>query len=105
MQNEEGRMQKWGAGGGLGMQNEEGRMQKWDGKVYDGCNGLPKPDADGLAPSFPFSRPCGLRYSQILFASGLLRSRSVGRNGLRCRKSFSRLPKSLKSQVAQIPRK
>src|SRR5215469_7337333 len=32
-------------------------------------DGFPKPAADGLAPSLPFSRPYGLRYSQILFAT------------------------------------
>jgi hypothetical protein len=37
--------------------------------VYESSDGFPKPAADGLAPSPPFSRPCGLRYSQILFAT------------------------------------
>ena len=36
------------------------------------------------------------------FAGGLLRSHSVGRNGLCYRKSFSQLPKLLKSQAAQV---
>src|SRR5579862_934530 len=57
-----------------------------------------------MTHSLPLVRPsraCG--FAHIPFAGGLLHSRSVGRNGLCCRKSFSPLPKWLKSQAAQVP--
>src|SRR5579871_5837638 len=46
------------------------------------AEGFPKPDADGLAPSLPFSRPCGLRYSQILFATSQVAQIPLWRDAL-----------------------
>ena len=56
-----------------------------------------------LTRSRPLARsPGDLWLRHILFAGGLLRSRSVGLTAFAGAKSFSQLPKLLKSQAAQM---
>ena len=55
---------------------------------------------DSLAPAR--SALTGLWLRQIPFAGGLLRFRSVGLSAFAAGKSFSPLPKWLKSQTAQV---
>ena len=58
------------------------------------------PGVDALAPAR--LALAGIRLGRIPFAGGLLRSRSVGLAAFAAGKSFSPLPKWLKSQTAQV---
>ena len=64
---------------------------------------FPNPHPCPMTRSLPLARPLrACRFAPIPFAGGLLHSRSVSlRPSLR--KSFSQLPKLLKSQAAQVP--
>ena len=60
-------------------------------------------EGDTCVTALFLARPAaGLRLWRIPFAGGLLRSRSVGLAAFACGKSFSPLPKWLKSQAAQV---